>query len=524
MTFFTAKFQPLEFQKPESKELFKLGYGIKGEIITPPQLPNSIEFDNNKKARNIEQILNDVENDHLENISLLEWVYCILNKNSWDKQNPDKSLVTSQKIWQFTKKSDSLKSRLFWRLVLFTFNPNEEILAFSLTDTCPSFEPQNEYDNLLVEIVNLLFQHSYEKLAEICLNQFLQPNELLTKYSLPYQINIDDNLTLVEVIQLSFPLALKTVENINEKQINFLIETLNILSPPPQLKAVENLLNNISADVGGKYPKLVNWLKNNYGLTGNNSRWNELSMEAKNALKQWIGAINYRDFEKLVNLISNYLLKLAENCQSTSQGIIPREKKIIKSESNQLISRKVFWSNYTDRFERIRILLPSSSMKILKNNINTEDIITLIDDGSEATEVCIFDFGKWFIVEFFRGKGSETRIFPKSNELENLLFNSDDISLKKLRSLSIVRENVHDHRYCWQNDCEILLRSKNILPNKGIKYFKILEHQRGFSYDFNSGMPPLKQNQIKDRNRQLIDWKRDIQQLEEEAKEYLFTR
>lgn len=504
MTFFTAKFQPLEFQKPESKELIKLGYDIEGKIITPPQLPNGIEFDKNKKTRNIEQILNDVENNHLENISLLEWVYCILNKNSWDTQNPDKSLVTSQKIWQFTKKSDSLKCRLFWRLVLFTFNPNEQILAFSLADTCPSFEPQNEYDNLLVEIVNLLFQHSYEELAEICLNQFLQPDELLTKYSLPYQFNVDDNLTLVEVIQLSFPLALKTVKNINEKQINFLIETLNILSPPPQLKAVENLLNNISADIGGKYPKLVNWLKNNYGLTGSNLRWNELSIEAKNALKQWIGAVNYRDFEKLVDLIINRL-----NLENW--------------EIRQLRNRKVFWSNYTDRFERIRILLPSSSMEILGKNIDSQDITTLINDGSEATEICIFDFDNCFIVEFFRGKGSETRIFPKSNELENLFFKSDDISLKKLRTLSIVRDDVHDHKKYWQNDCETLLRSKNILPNQDIKYFKVVENRQGYPYDFNSGMALLYDDQIYDRNKQLYYWKRDIQQLEEEAKQYLLN-
>lgn len=502
MTFFTAKFQPLEFQKPEPKELLKLGYGIQGEMIKTPKLPNGIEFDKNKKARNIVQIINDIENNNLENISLLEWVYCLFSKHTWDIENPNKSLLTSQKIWKFTKESDALKLRLFWRLVLYTFNPNEKILPFSLADTCPSFEPQTEFDSSLIKIVNLLTQYSYKELAKICLNQFIQPDKLLTQYSLPYQIDIDDNLTLVEAIQLSFPLVLNTVKNINEKPINFLIETLNILSPYPQLKAVENLLNNISADIGGKYPKLVNWLKNNYGLTSNNSRWNQLSIEAKKALKQWIGAVNYRDFEKLVDLIINRL-------------------NLEEWEIRQLRNRKIFWSNYTDRFDRIKILLPASSIQILGNNINREDITPLIYDGSEATEVCIFDFDKWLIVEFFRGKGSETRIFPKNNELENLLFNSDRISLKQLRSLSIARDNVHDHRYCWQSDCETLLRSKNILPNSAIKYFKIVEHQRGFPYDFNSGMSPLKQSQIEDRNEQLIYWKMDIQQLEKEAKESL---
>lgn len=57
MAFFTAKFQPLEFQKPEPKELFKLGYGIQGEIIIPPPLPNGIEFDKNKKLEILIKLL-----------------------------------------------------------------------------------------------------------------------------------------------------------------------------------------------------------------------------------------------------------------------------------------------------------------------------------------------------------------------------------------------------------------------------------------------------------------------------------
>ncbi len=317
---------------------------------------------------------------------------------------------------------------------------------------------------------------------------------------MPYKFNLKNNLTLVETIKIKSLLGLSKLK-IEEKHINYLLSSLNTLSDKTQLIAVENLLLNIPPMLEGSYPILVTWLKIHYGLTGANSHWDQLSVEAKSALKQWIGGVNYKDFEKLIDVIINKL-------------------SLPNWEKNQLISRKVFWSNYSDKFERIRILLPISSLNILGNKIETLEILTLKDDGSEATEVCIFDFDKWFIVEFFRGKGSETRIFAKSYELEDLLFNSNDISLKILRRLSIRKDNIHDHKFCWQNDCEKLLRSKNIIPNQNTKYFKIVEYKQGFPYNFKTGMPPLSYEQMEERDRKLFYWKKEIQELEEEAQKF----
>ena len=33
-----------------------------------------------------------------------------------------------------------------------------------------------------------------------------------------------------------------------------------------QLKSVESILVEVSPDIGGQYPRLVNWLKQNYSL------------------------------------------------------------------------------------------------------------------------------------------------------------------------------------------------------------------------------------------------------------------
>ncbi|BAZ45120.1 hypothetical protein NIES4102_21370 [Chondrocystis sp. NIES-4102] len=85
-------------------------------------------------------------------------------------------------------------------------------------------------------------------------------------------------------------------------------------------------------------------------------------------------------------------------------------------------------------------------MDILGNYLNNQDISILLEDGSETTEVCIFDFGNYFLVEFFRGNGSETRIFEKNTQTEQQLFHSQ-LSIKKLRYLGL-NNPIHDHVVC----------------------------------------------------------------------------
>jgi len=109
-------------------------------------------------------------------------------------------------------------------------------------------------------------------------------------------------------------------------------------------------------------------------------------------------------------------------------------------ESNQLRRRRDFWANYSNRFERLRILLPRTSQIAIGYQIQ-DDVDLLEDDGSDRTEVCIFDFGEWFVVEFFRGRGSETRLFPKNSRNEQILFGESTLSVKSSSRLRPILEN-----------------------------------------------------------------------------------
>ena len=261
---------------------------------------------------------------------------------------------------------------------------------------------------------------------------------------------------------------------------------------------MEELLVIADPKLGAKYPKLIDWLRQHYGSAIANSLWNELSSEAKAAMRKWLGAVSYQDFQRLVNLILDRV-HLAEH------------------EHRRLKSRSGFWSNYSDRFERIRILLPQSSVKILGSYLNHQDVEILQEDGSNPTEVCIFDFGDWFVVEFFRGNGSETRLFARDAETEQRLFNSQ-LSIKKLRCLGL-NKPIHDHVFCWQYYCERWLKRKSILPNQGTTHFKGIPY-RYSSYSQQTGLSEPTFDNRRKRDRSLDYWKRDIAQLELEAKPY----
>jgi hypothetical protein len=268
------------------------------------------------------------------------------------------------------------------------------------------------------------------------------------------------------------------------------------MAEKPQLHGVEYLLTKGAKQIAGHFPILVNWVQQHYGITSPDTRWSELSQEAKKALQDWIGALSYENFVKLVQILLDKL-------------------DLPDWERNQLERRREFWSNYSDRFERIRILLPQSSQKAISSEFEHQDISILESDGSEPTEVCIFDLGDCCIVEFFRGKGSETRVFDSRvyPDIKTKLFESSTRSLKRLRCLG---GEVHDHKFLWQGYCEKLLRTREIYPNEGIKFFKGLHFPHN-QYNRETGLPDPSFSEREERQRKLEHWEREMREIKIEA-------
>jgi hypothetical protein len=422
----------------------------------------------------VDKVLEAIEQGKADQVSQLEWIYCISAKEEWDNQNLNRSQSTSSKIWQVAIYNSWLQHQLIWRLALYCNGQKERVLPKSIVDSFGIFANNEKIKTLLKVKVILAInsENTGKKLAKIACEYNFNRAEFINeiKSDIPVWISVFNQF--IEYIAPHFC----TINNPSNQQVSWLLSCLQEMSKIQQLTAVDDLLINIDENIANQHSQLVAWLSQNY-RSGEN--WLGLSELARKKLRNLIGAINYGDFQRLVELILPTL---------SSQ-----------KQKDQIEARQEFWRKYSNRFEKIRILLPQNSYNFLGNKI-AGDIDVLKNDGSDPTEVCIFDFGDWIVVEFFRGRGSETRLLPKTSKNQQILFNESQLSVKCIRCLGGEK---HDHVYLWQELCPQWLENKAILTNNGF-------HPR----------KELKQEKLQKRERGLNFWEETIRDLEQEAKEY----
>jgi hypothetical protein len=424
----------------------------------------------------VDIVLEAIEQGKADQLSKLDWIYCIHAKAQWDQQNIDQSCKTSAAIWKVAISNSWLQHQLLWRLALYHSGQQESVLAQSLAESFDIFANSDLVSHLLqVQIIRAL--HTTQagiELAKIACEKRVNRTGLLNiiKEDLPIWIPLFSRF-IEEIIPY-----FTTIRSPSQQQVRWLLSCLDEMSESQQIKAVNYLLTNVSNNIATNHSLLIDWLRHNYR---NGENWYKISDPARQKLREWIGGINYGDFQKLVNLILNRL-------------------DLQDFESNRLCRRRDFWADYSNRFERLRILLPKTSQIAIGYQIEG-DFDLLEDDGSDCTEVCIFDFGEWFVVEFFRGRGSETRLFPKNSRNQQILFGESTLSVKQIRCLG---GDKHDHVFLWQIYSRTWLANNGILPNP----------------DTQPSRNPTA-DQLQQREDRLERWKREIDYLEREARVYV---
>lgn len=492
------QFRTLSLNQPQSKqpaELLKIvnNFSETQQFVELSNLPE-LETDTCRYLNDIIQIIKQGETQQLKR---LEWIYCLYHKIEWDRENPQISQTTSKLIWKAALKDSWLKQTLLWLLVLH-HSHSSPILSQSLVGTFSFFVKENgNHDSEILAIIQLIIAEKYEQLAVIALENNLTPQELLNKVNLPATIPAV-NHTLNHVVKIF----------VQHKQPEWLLRCLQQMSPEQQCQQVNNLLTTINPETGSRFLSIVEWLRQNYGPRTINSKWHDLSSQAQLALREWIGAASWGDFDKLITILIRDLNSRLASLPSGS-----KKYKDLDYQTNQLERRRGFWSNYRQRFERLRILVPASTSWI-SEQLN-RDIDILIDDGGSETEVCIFDFGDWFIVEFFRGTGSEILLFNRNLApiFEETLFQSKNLSISDIRRLRRFGGEIHDHVFLWQYYAEKWLRTKHeIYPNEGISYFQGLD--RPFNrYNPTTGLLEPSLDKERNRERVLARWRRDMGRL-----------
>lgn len=434
--------------------------------------------------------LDAIANGQANQLTFVDWLICIPYKAQWDQENPQQSQATSAKVWQIALEQTDLQAYLLRRLALYHSDRDAGFLAASLVQTFSIFEKaaQGHAQFLATVIRALAAEDPQYAIVELSCTHNLTQQELFDQlgYAIP--------TTIPAIKQAPERIAAYFAKHAEPTKAAWLLRYLTAMNDAAQLQVVESLLLHLPPKTGTQLPKLAKWLEKNYGWRGDHSRWHQLSENAQVALRKWIGTIHYGDFQQIIN----HLL---------SSQILPDWQR------NQLKRRRDFWSNYSDRFERLRVLLPPSSVKALGYQ-NFQKVDTLLDTAAETTEVCIFDFGRWYIVEFFRGSGSETRLFDKHKypKLEHVFFGIQPLSLGCLRCQG---GEFHDHAFLWQGYCERWLRERGIYPNDDVTHFKGLSEVHGY-YHPEHGLPRPSPTEEQERKLKLEHWAENMQRLEKQ--------
>ena len=401
------------------------------------QIANGLE-DRDLKIRNIDEVIEAIEKNNAQNVTPLEWVSCLYNKTQWDHEHPTRAVETADLIWNEAIENQYLdyllNQLLLHRLVLYYGDQQEGVLPFSLVERFPQFanklQIKKEVTVAIIEAIRSSKPKEY--LCKLSLDYLKLPIELLKQEKLPDWISIAQ-----ECLDKAVFVFLK-IDSPNKDQMNWLLTCLNCMPIEIQIQAVNSILTEISVDKCTKFPELIDWLKENYKSRDLRYR---LTEKAQRALSDWIGAVNFSEFEKLA-------------------GLVLEKLRLEGWQERQLRSRRKFWKKYSNSFKNIRILLPQESRNVIGDQL-THNFDILQQDNSESSEVCIFDFGQWLVVEIFRGSVAETRLLPSSTY--SICFDDPNLSIKKIRRLG---GETHDHKLVWQYFCEQWLKGKGIYNNR----------------------------------------------------------
>ncbi|MEH2395208.1 MAG: hypothetical protein V7K21_27345 [Nostoc sp.] len=87
----------------------------------------------------VDKVLEAIEQGKADQLSKLDWIYCIYAKAQWDQQNIDRSRKTSAAIWKVAISNSCLQHQLLWRLALYYGDCQEQVLAQSLAESFDIF-------------------------------------------------------------------------------------------------------------------------------------------------------------------------------------------------------------------------------------------------------------------------------------------------------------------------------------------------------------------------------------------------
>lgn len=431
--------------------------------------------------KSIREIVRLVDMGKSDEISILEWLDVIENKNQWQQLDKDEANDACRAIWLAICTNFSLGDIAFFKVALALDNRNTSMVS-ELIDSMEIVRHVPKLDQFSKEKIEwlvLVADKDYRSIAQRCYTHNITPMAVVRKLRLPkantYQQKLSEKL-----IKIVSPQLTTRSEQWLEKCFKELVTTKE------RIIFCEAAIHHFSDyDYGTAIQSL---LEEHCLPMSEDSYWYDLTESSKKTLRT-----NF-------DISSYYELKMISRKLTSDDGI--KELKFEEHEARQIHSRTMFWSNYSSRFNRIRGLLPYKTYDYLQ--ASELHLSEQIESFNSNCEVYIFELNKIIAVEFLRGELSETRFFKNNEWNAKRLFESKELSIDEIREMSQLE--VHDHVTSWQYFCEKQLRTKfKLLPNDNIPYFKGLPPAVN-TYSPTVGLPKPAQSYLNERAEKLERW------------------
>ena len=406
--------------------------------------------------RDVREVYNLILSERHTEISAIEWMLAVLDKDDFDKGEPQLASKTASLVWRHARHYVAARRTL---VLLSLKRIVEEARAVGnaiqmghhdgALDSFPFEMARSLRDSQHLAITwdaddgkflaALASTDAYEPLMRECERRLQTPREFsleVLETVLPAGVN-DGVLAKMGAI-------VRNRTSFEARFSDWISRCLDEGTTKARAGLTSTLLEHLPRaawEDPGVRP-LTKWVKENALPNVPRSLFHSLTTKAQTILKQWLGEITYRDFEQVARRIHD--------------RIIPRLPISNPDKAQNALGRRFsFWENYASHFLRVSMFIPPTVFTSLsaefEDKMRTGSLHELADHQHDG-EICVFETEEFIIIEFLRGRHSETRILKHSPALSTALFGQDvRLNSHHFRALTDfeIRRPL-DHQFLWQ--------------------------------------------------------------------------
>ncbi|MGC9462351.1 EH signature domain-containing protein [Vibrio genomosp. F10] len=452
--------------------------------------------------RTMAQLVALVDQGKASEISVLEWLDIIENDHHWQGLDKDQEFDASRAIWLAICTNGVLGNIAFFKAGLAVEGQPTTMVKPLLDsmDIVSSVPGLNVITQQKIGWIAAIKESDWLGLAKQCYVNKQSPVHWVKKLMMPNANYYVDNLGkyLIDCSPV-------TLTGDDQTWLESCFHSLK--TTQQRVEYCQKLLAKYSANLGNGIVKSL--IEEHCLPNSEHSFWYYFDQPSIDRLKTLFKLSDYYELKSLVTQLCS------DECSA--------QLNITEQQIKQMRGRTDFWSNYSTRFDRIRVLLPQKSHDVLTEaGVRlTSQVDVYKNNDPLNVEVFIFALGKLIVVEVLRGELGETRFYKNNKWNAERLFSGSFNSIAEIRELAQVE--VHDHVLAWQYFCEKLLRTKfKVLPNENTSAFKGMSRKFG-QYSTKTGLPKPDTLALNDRARMLEEWLEKFWSFEFQTTKYSTT-